>query len=103
MYLNILKCIPLDTGQGAAQALEDAEALSHFLSVAQHESEQNTVDLPPLEEPLRQYEALRIPRAHRIQNAARLANGTHDGLSKFDWGTYNQEIMTWRGAASLQV
>lgn len=80
-----LKLAPVtDAGQGSAQAFEDAETLSHFMSHL------------ALEEALDRFEQARKPRAHYVQSTGRVLNGC---LSIDGWNEhhYYTTIYTWKG------
>lgn len=67
----------LDVGQGSSQALEDAEALSHFLAPlgATDAADGGPADIPELAAALAAFEAIRVPRAQLVQRAARALLG----------------------------
>lgn len=87
-----------DTGQGSAQALEDAEALSYFLA----EPHPFAADrcLRSLPSALKAFESLRVPRARLVQDTARISIGIRPGIEQLDMEAYSQEVMTWRGVAA---
>jgi len=83
------------TGQGSSQALEDAETLSFIL--AKWQSEQVEIQKKPcFKEVFEKYEQVRIPKAHKAQITARMANGHLPGLEKMDLEKYNGEILLWK-------
>lgn len=83
------------TGQGSAQALEDAEALSYCLAEHLGTGKHRTTSLA---EVLERFERIRIPRAHRVQHAARMACGMAPGMDQFDFAEYNMYVHAWPGA-----
>lgn len=87
------------TGQGSSQALEDAETLSFILAKWQSEHNdflKDTTFKPCFKEVFDKYEQVRIPKAHRAQITARMANGHEPGLETMDLDKYNAEILLWK-------
>lgn len=88
------------TGQGSSQALEDAETLSFILAKWQSDhpdlSSGNHAVKPCFKRVFDQFEQVRIPKAHKAQITARMANGHLPGLEKMDLEKYNAEILLWK-------
>lgn len=87
-----------DTGQGSSQALEDADALAHFLAPLTAQFPEEPVDSYTLEASLLAFEAARLPRAHLVQRTARLANGCLPFEEYAKIGKWSdQQLMSYRG------